>query len=320
MERITYLPLIKHIDEHAEFYNQLFRSNEMRYGILDYENVSSWTVHVIEPIIKKVSGNDPENIGRVFKTLYVELLQLLGTKKGIVFEDEYHKTWSLLGINISLTVKTPERIVKALDSAIEAIRIFQPGKVTYWISLMEHTLASCVSVDEILTSGRVYAWICGMAHLRERVAKEYLTLREELKSLIKAVSSEGKRMEATLNHAWPEINKTSFVSEMGGYTGYGGYFTEPPVATYLENNIIVADSEVCCAFFADAYGKVLLPEIPLMPTEIIKMVSNEGIKDVIGQFGSLMPFKDISSLAMKDQIIVITRKSSHYIYVYCKAV
>ncbi len=313
MEKIKYAPLIQHLKENEEFYNKLCRSYELQYGLLENMVLRSWMVKVIEPVIIEIDASYSDKLPVVFNALFSELLRILGNNTGRVFEEEYMAAWNLLKRIPAIVIAHPSRVIRAIDSGIEAIRLFHPEKVLSWISRMNNSIGSCVSLDEILTLGRVYAWQAGMAHLRSRVISELSVLPK----LHEIIFPEDKSLKKALQCEWPEYKKSTFAGEAGGFVGNGGYLQSSPLVALIENEILVTDGKVTCAFFADQFGKVLLPEIPVMPETIIQKSDNDSLAFFKSKHGEhVIPFDDITSCVIKHSTFVLTRRSSHYLYVY----
>ena len=317
MEKITYPPLIKHLSEHSGFYNQLCREYEMSHGTINQSVISSWLVTVVEPVIKEVTISYPDQLPSIFKAFFTELLKIVGNKSGVIYENEYRTAWLLCDRIPALTAMYPSRLLKAIDSAIESIRTYQPEKVLHWISLMENTLIACETIEEFLACGRIYAWLCGMAHLRVKAEAAYLNLRNELKQEIKNISHINNELEVTFQNEWPNLKKPGFIGEAGGFVGFGGPFIAPPLVARLENEFFATDKKNSCAFFADTFGKVLLSEIPVSPGKIIQNSGIQGLNNYKEIYGKeIIPFNDITSCAVINSTLVLTRVGSHYLFVY----
>ncbi|WP_028980648.1 hypothetical protein [Sporocytophaga myxococcoides] len=313
MEKIKYAPLVQYLRENQDSYNLLCRAHELHFGPLDSKIISSWMLKVIEPVIIEIDALFPERIPVVFKAFFSELLRILGNKTGVIFEEEYMAAWKLLKRIPSIVVTNPSRSVRAIDSGIEAIRFFQPDKVLLWISRMDKVIGNCDTFDEMLTLGRVYAWGAGMAHLRSRVINELSFLPKFQED----VFSKDISLKNALKYEWPDYKKITFAGESGGFLGNGGYFLSSPVVALIENEILVTDGKVTCAFFADQFGQVLLPEIPVLPEIIFQKADVSSFASFKKEHGeSIVPFEDITSCVIRNSTLVITRRSSHYLYVY----
>jgi hypothetical protein len=319
MEKITYGPLIDHIKYQEEYYNQLYREYEMRFSAIDGKLIVSWTVHTIEPIVKETAIHAPEKLPFVFKTLYTELLELLGNQSSIIYGHEYAEAWKL-GMKVpSLVATYPARVIKAINSALKSLRVHQPEKVEKWISYMQSTIGECSTLEEFLSLGRIHAWLCGMAHLRARAKEEFTRLRPELKEhLNKAAAIEGG-IEKAFAEVWPDVKDLKFVGQTGGFVGYGYPFSAPPLLAEVNDEILVTDTKSTFAFFADVFGKVIVTDIPVLPQAILKNClknSPDSLQIKVKDKQISLPFQDITSIVYKNTTLVLTRASSHYLFVY----
>lgn len=314
MERITFLPLIAHLDERSDYYNQLYRENELKYGAMDHSRIASWMVNSIEPIIKNNNASNPDKLPLLFKTFFTELLSILGNNSGIEYEDEYRIAWALCLKNPSLVGMSPSRILKAIDSALESIRSFQPENVSKWITLMDHIIDNCNTVDEFLACGRIFAWLCGLAHLKSRAEIEFSKLRSDLKQVIIDADS---RLISAFESDWTNLDHPDFVGEIGGFVGLGGSFMAPPMVAQIGGKVFVTDRKSSYLLFADNFGKVLLPNIPISAEKIVQEATTAGFKAFVSKHGkNIIPFDDVSSSVLQNSTLVLTRKSSHYLFVY----
>lgn len=314
MEKLTYLPLIAHLKEKADFYNQLYRNNQVKYGQIDPALISSWMVQSIEPIIEKVDSVQPQALPHVFEALYTELLEILGNKSAVVNRDRYLSAW-LICLRMPKIVATfPVRVIKSIDSALKEILIYKPesaaswtvnfGKIAYYIS----------SIDEFLSVGRIVAWTAGLAHLRGRAINEHSLLRDDLKQAIRKTT--GIDVAPHFSHPWFYFNN-AFVRAVGGFIGFGGNFVSAPKVAKVGEAILVADQKHSYALFADSFGTVLLPEIPILPETVIQYATLENYdKNVRRNWSELIPFEDITSFVIENYTLVLTRSSSHHIYIY----
>ncbi len=317
MEKITYQPLISHLSERSDFYNQLYHDYDLNYGTNNHSILSSWLVGIVEPIVKEISTSYPDSLPQVFKVFYTELLQILSNKSGIVYENEYKEAWLLCNKIPALTATHPSRLLKAINSALESLRIYQPEKVLQWISFMDNIIINCKTIDEFLACGRVYAWMSGMAHLRIKAETEFLNLRAELKQAILNNDAKANVLQSAFRNEWPKLRKPQFIGEAGGFVGFGGPFTTPPLVALMENEIYATDKQNSCAFFADYFGKVILAEIPVSPRIIIEKSNLKDLKSYISKFEECtITFNDITSFVVKNSTLVLTRASSHYLFVY----
>ncbi|MFZ6008786.1 MAG: hypothetical protein ACOYXT_00445 [Bacteroidota bacterium] len=314
MEKITYKPLIAHLKQSGDQYNQLYEEQEMRFGTLSPAVVYSWIVKVLEPIVA-ATAHDEILAGKIFQILYKRLLPLLGNQLAVTYEQEYQSAWMMLKKNPHLMQTSPLRVLEALNSALLSIRRYQPAHVSEWITLMDQTIADYKTVEDFLIAGRVYAWLCGMAHLRDQALRDSTLLSADLISLIEKRS--GHTLDLLRQRRWMPFDKPAFAGTAGGFSGLQGTFTTLPMVALIENQIIASDHENTCALFADSLGSVLLTEIPIRAGDVKNQADQKAWTIFRSQFGGeVIPYDDVSSAVIKDHTIVFTRRSSFHLFIY----
>ena len=314
MEKITYQPLIAHFRQSDELYNQLYLDHTLRYGAVDKQLLGKWIVQVIEPIIRETSKHNPESLPSVFKAFYTGLLQLLGNGLAMTFEQEYRQLWGLCNHIPAIAGHAPSKVLKALGNALVSIRAYQPSKTFTWIGLMDKTIGSCVSLDDLLNCGRMNAWFCGLAHLREKCKAILPNLPVELKSKLEAHCPVAQPLEKIFSQSWIQKDAPGFIEGAGGFAGFGSGFMQPPLLADAGDYVLAGDSENKYLLFADIFGRVLLPCDPagfhastnLSPLKEFRKRYKTGIGD----------YDDVSSCIMKNNTVFFTRHSSHYIFIY----
>lgn len=317
MEKISYEPLIGHLKENGAQYNQLYLEHELRYGPVSKGQLGSWTVQVLEPIVKCAAEAKPEAVPKLFRALFSELLKLLGSQAAVVHEQEYKAAWQLCCAMPQLMQQSPLRMLQAINSALLSIRTYQPQSVMAWISLMEKSAGFCQSPEEFMICGRVNAWLCGLAHLREKVEASFSSLPPLLQQSLQQGSLPEVPLGETLRKPWLGTHLPAFKGEAGGFIGWGTGFNIPPRVALWGQYFVATDNRSSFALFADSFGKVLLPHIAVDPQEIRRTATNTALKAFEAKWGRQhIPFNDISSCAMLDNTLVLTRTSSHFLYIY----
>jgi hypothetical protein len=315
MEKISFHPLIVHLQEKGDFYNQLYHEMELKYGLLDHAVISSWIVQIVEPVIREIYAYNPDHLPAAFKAFFTELLQLTGSN-AIINSHVYQEGWKICSHMVPLFSRFPLRTLKAINSALNTVSQHKPEEVNKWISLMKQNSSQCNTIEEFLACGRINAWICGLAHLRERAARDFSSLRSELKEFVQECSGI-TNLEMAFKYEWPNITKPIFIGETGGFTGYGGSFVDSPLVAMVDNVVVATDKYSCCAFFGDNFGQVILDEIPVSPEKVTSLSSKNDLNYIKSKFGlNFISFNDISSCVIKNSTLVLTRSSSHYLYIF----
>ncbi len=314
--KITYGPLIDHLKESSEVYQQIFQQYSMKYGTIDKNVFSSWMVSAVEPIIISCTQNQPSTLRSLFKTLYIASLEIIGNGSALQYEQEYVQVWKLYGLIPNLIQRSSSEIVNALHGALESLRKYRPQQVMTWISGMKDSVQGCVSVGDVLACGRINAWLCGMAHLRSKAISSYLLLPEKVQQdLLRLFPSKADFISLAAS-PWIGLKKPQFIGEAGGFIGIGGNFKAPPIAAVVQQQLVITDGTNTNALFADSLGMILLSEVPVPAGIVIQQSTVKGLEKFKQKNKHLVPFDDASSCAEGDCTFVITRKTSHFIYVY----
>lgn len=318
--KITYGPLIDHLKESADVYKYIYLQYEMKYGTIDKNVFGSWMAQVVEPVMIRCTQNQPDAIPRLFKVLYIASLEIIGNGSAAMYAHQYESVWKLYGLLPALMQRSSGEIVIAIHEALANLRKHLPHQVMTWISGMEDSVRGCSSVADVLACGRIHAWLCGMAHLRSRAIASFPLLPEKIQEDIKKKFPAKADINSLTASPWIGLNKISFMGETGGFTGMGGNFTKPPVAAVLHGKIVLTDGTNTCALYADSLGTILIPNVPVLATNVLNYSSVEGLKEFTRKNKALVPFDDASSFAHADYTFVITRKLSHYTFIYgCSA-
>jgi hypothetical protein len=317
MEKISFPPLVAHLHEQEAYYNQLCHTYEIQHGAMEASALSSWMVQVIEPSLQAIAVQHPEQIPTVFKAFFNELLKILGGSAHSYIEGEYRAAWFMLQLIPNLLAMQPLRLLKAVNGAIDSIRVHQPDKVNVWIENMGKLAPHCSTVDEFLNCGRIVAWSLGLAQLRDKALAACKSIKPTLKTLIEEQCLQGIVLEIALGSNWHNITQPEFSGEAGGFIGYGANFTQAPLVALVDQHIVATDHKTCNILYADSFGKVLLPEVPYPVENVVQQINLQAWWRFVEKYGKkIIGFEDVSSSVMLNSTLVLTRTSSHYLYIF----
>lgn len=315
MEKLTYPPLIEHLKSEAAFYNQLYADYEIQHRAVDKTVLQKWIVQVLEPIVASVTKEKPDAVPLVFKSFYTALLSLLGSGTALSHEEEYIAGWNLCKQIPHLVTSSPQKIIRSINAALQSVRTYQPLRTMDWIWMMHSSIPSCQTVEQFLHCGRITAWLCGLAHLKEAAAKGFQSLPTELQNNLQQACPSNQKLPDLFTASWP-AETPQFVGEAGGFTGLNGTFISPPLLAESGEHIVAADSRGSFVLFADAFGNVLLPH-PSDAVAISKNANRYSLTTFQNMYGNVpLPLDDISSCVLKATCFAFTLHSSHYIYLY----
>lgn len=318
MEKISFPPLIAELSENSALYNQWFNESEIKFGNLDSQVIVNWMIEVVEPIIKAVLdlNSTPEKIHEVVKALYIESLKLIGSGMAIRYKNEYKQAWLLMTKMPHLVVKFPIKTIALLHDVLLKLEIYAPEKTIQWCKLVEISSTEIKTIEDFKIVGRIYAWKCGLAHLRIRLKTDFVTLSESLQQTIFDAISSPKKSIQFFENPWLNTD-IKFEGVQGGFKGMTGFFENPPVLAQIGDYIFATDSKSSYALFADQFGKVLLPANTVDSTDITlnsKRIGN--LEKWLGKDNNQIDTAKISSVVATQDTLVFTLQNSYFIYLY----
>ena len=309
MEKITYLPLIKHLKEAGGFYNELLKNHELQQGTINTDQLTEWMLHVVEPVLKNIEDQKLGHLPRLCRLLFSRGLSNQSKQSSFAYSQETKAAFLMCKEMPDCFVESPVRILNAIESALRSIREYQRERVGEWISSMSECIAHCEKVDDFLNCGRVCAWLSGLAHLKTRVKKSFESLPLDVQSAIKKNTAHPD-FEKLFDKNWNHQTSLTFVTTMGDFVGFGGAFEQPPVIAKIEDQVFATDGKSTLALFADQFGQVLVEQSNVEPNHILSTLESR-IDKPKGIY-----FDDIRSIARLKDTLFLTRASSHCVFVY----
>lgn len=318
MEKISFQPLIAELSEKSSLYNQWYNESEMKYGSLPAHIIANWMVEVVEPIVKETVALNAaqEKVHEVVKALYQESLKLIGNGSAIRYKDEYKQAWLLMEQMPNLLVKFPIKTISLLSDVLSSFHLYAPDKITDWCHLMSNSSSEIKTIEDFKITGRIYAWKCGMAHLRTRLKADFDQLSENLQQIVGVSLGSDKNTIKLFENPWTNHN-TNFEGVEGGFRAETGFFENPPRLAQIDGNIFVTDSVSSYALFADQFGKVLIPANTVDATYILSNSKRlETLEKWLGRDNDKIDADNISSVVTTENTLVFTLKNSYFLYLF----
>jgi len=206
--------------------------------------------------------------------------------------------------------------MNVLGCSIFKVRKYTPEKVSIWIDKMENSVSEIKSLDDFMSVSRIFAWHGGLAHLRPKLQDFYDSLPKTLQEIILKTIAVKDGNQALFQQPW-NVNQVQFQGIAGGFIGDRGSFLSPPKLTVINDTIIVQDSKNSYAFFADHYGKTLLPigNVSLKTTQKTSHSKIDITKAIHKADCSIDP-KAIASVVKIPGTIAFTLHHSYFLYTY----
>ncbi len=290
------------LEADREQINQLFRMTSMQGSPLDGEAFKDHLVERVEPIVAAVHACFPERTRTVTLALVNVSLELFragfwGKESRLAVLDQL---WTeALPLLAKLIARDPERVTGSLSNAVINIAGHSLIGASRWVELWKVSssqgiLNHCHSTLELLDTGRVIAWLCGMAHLRSlalellsklppALARSILGLSPDqdaaaepaqkhvdaasdpqLEAILEQLSDDPWLDPLTASAAANELQvgpaenrAPRLIRTVGSFRGFGGEFIEPPTVTCENGQLLVHDGKAAWRLHADRFGSAL---------------------------------------------------------------
>ena len=318
MEKISLSQLIVELSDNSALYNQWYKESEMKYGNISSQTLANWMVDVVEPIVEATVAlnSATEKVHEVVKALYLEALKLIGSGLAIRYEDEYKAAWLLMAQMPNLVVKFPTKTISLLNDVLLNLHMYAPEKTMYWCKLIVSSRIEIKTIEDFKIAGRMYAWKCGLAHLRIRLNGDFAELSENLQRTILQNLGSDKTADDLFENPWSNRN-IKFEGVQGGFVGTTGFFEHPPKLAQIGEHIFVSDSKSSYALFADQFGKVLHPANAVDAAYIVSKAKQLDTSEKwIEKVNAEMDTSTISSNVATKDTLFFTLQNSYFLYVY----
>jgi len=255
-------------------YNTLFSVKGRGNARVDGEKFSRYIRTIIGPLMELIEGTDeagragPGALEAMVDALYVRILDLcagdyLGSARRPYFDDVFipltRAFWKLL-------LHDTDAFLSGLVSAIIRVAAVSPTAVKTWSGRLLALDTGTMTIDDFRTCGFIAAWVSGMASCRERALHyceivppgTFFTLMGTGPDARDGIARDDvlfKLKASPWAHPCGEAEPGSvIVRPVGGFRGYRGVFTKPPVVYVEGDEIIASDGASAYAVCADIFG------------------------------------------------------------------
>ena len=326
MEKLTFEPLIGLLARKREACNRLFAAYSIRYPALDGEVVKAWVVKTIQPVMQTLGNDDASLAERTFDALYETILDLAGAHRLQTWGRYYHPVLTMAGLADRSALDPPDTIIRALVRAMTTILADHPRAADGWLESMQKTIPLCTASDQVLAAGRLCAWKAGLAYLKPRALSALEILPPAMIRTVLGVAPSDELTTTLSCHPWQFSGQRKAVGapvlryRAGGFRGFGGPFFRPPTVARLDAHFVVTDGLSCCVVFADVFGVSVRRQAAVQPVDVNRQAAGDqlAMRREISDSGLALPdfMDDIRSVATGDHTLMLTRASSHFLYVY----
>jgi len=244
-------------------FNRRFELAQARYPGIEPAAFSEILSGPVDRMIGKVARVDAAAVPALVDTLYELSLMLLGQRwigpGGRA--PALLAGWELLAENAPvLLAKQPLALATSIANAL--VHWSSHGGGDDWLLTLSTLAQRARSPDELLRAGQIAAWRHGMAHYRESALERARALDRELLALALGVpvGDWHDRMRVRLiTDRWyrpdvPSAAPPRVMCRLGAFVGFGGRFSEPPVAGLIDGELILDAGGARYTVHADAYG------------------------------------------------------------------
>lgn len=309
MEKVTFPPLIALLQESSESLNQILGSAHATNLRLNSEEIPAWFKEVIEPVFQAIYDHNQALSRKVFDALFRDMLAALSVTGTMTDLNMLKQCRLLLKLNPAVTAANPDRVLKSLNTAVTRIYKHSQPAARLWISLMQKIVPLVKTHQELLSTGRVAAWRCGMAHLRELIDCP-ASINAQISALIFA--DENCTPDKLKNRWGSDAKITHFAA--GGFTGFGGLFARPPRVAVEGGHVFVSDGLRTAALFSDRYGSVF-QESPETTYESLSFSLEPIDKAPLEVAKILSRYPDLTSWVYHEATLFFTTSSSHAVFI-----
>jgi hypothetical protein len=334
-------PLAQALDRRRDFYNQRFAGARRKNRRLDSVEFQRHVVHRLDPIIRALDTETPEQMDEALGVLFDVSLHLLsGDMIGSMSRQPLiNEIWErILPRTAHFLRENPERLIISLSNAAYHLSNQTGVRGREWLEIMERLSTRSANLDEYLAAGQVAAWRSGMSHLRAGALKTLERLPVEAVQAVFSLTETSTPPIETLVHslthdAWlpPEFVDTNYrrrlaiAVRIGDFTGFGGPFAIPPQVTSTGGTIYAFDSHACWSLHADCFGATLQrfcpdPSAQIESSMTMFTLDHEGVV-TCGPLKAKFPaFAEAACHAANDSMLAVTLPRSHRIFIVAPVV
>ncbi len=262
---------IEVLDAQRESLNERFRTRTKLGTKIDPDEFKAHLARRIGPIIDAVHAHSPERIRRTVAELVEVSLDLFASN--YLGRDSTTKhmreLWEdLLPQAAPLVARDPLRCAGSLANGLIQVESHDERAAGRWLELLQRSLRECSHVDEWLMTGKIAAWLSGMAHYRlEAISLAGALSPAILRSLMELPASlpdaeVGAALAKFSTNPWSrfaadtstEPHRIELAKVCCQFRGFGGTMMAPPHVTNIDGKLLVTDGTHVWQLMADRFG------------------------------------------------------------------
>ena len=249
----------------AEF-NTRFSEMRRRHPDLDGEMFRDVLRTMVDPVVSSVASLQPNRTSTVVWIAYDAALQLSAQRLAGTGGryPAITAAWShLLPAVAHLVADSPHRVIASVSNALYHLSTSPGANAGDWVDRLLHAAPKMETVDHLLRAGQLAAWRCGLAHFRSGALAAGDGLPPQM--ALRLLGAPSNASWAQVRHGFASNAWWSFEPEKkpsllriartaGGFRGFGGLFSEPPLIAALDGQLFVRSGQECWLLTADQFG------------------------------------------------------------------
>lgn len=247
------------------WFNERVAEARQRQPGFDVDALRDFIATELDAVAVAVARVEPDRVGDAVQVAYEIGIELVGQR---LLGQQARSPWvrrawrAIAPVAAPLVARAPRDTLGALSNAAIQLGTTPGARTAQWVELLAGAAPHCTDVETLRRAGAVCAWRAGMVQLRDAAmaAGEHLPTRLAMACLGLDADRPGEaiwsRLRASRWSAPDEARAPGHV--LGGFTGFGGTFPEPPVIRADAIGFIARAGARIYALDADAFGAAAL--------------------------------------------------------------
>lgn len=303
----------RQLAEKRDRYNTLFALARRVRPRLDGELFAQNLRSLVAPIVAAGVHQSERGGEALVDSLYEVCLELTGSDLFRRSPAAFAVWARLLPASGSFLLDEPQTLPSALTNAAYNIESEPGGNWQRWIEGMLHLRPHARTVKEWLELGQVLAWTSGLAYFRESALQLATSLD---RTLLEGIYP---NFSVLYNDAWaplrPEPGRFELVCQVGAFTGFGGKFPLPPIASAVSGGrFVILDGTREWILSCDGFGHTLKSGVDYEEVESDPELEWDGQTGMVRWRGAelkLPHLTPLSSVSASGDVVVVTSERSH---------
>lgn len=323
----------RHLSDRRKNFNARIAYARTRNPSFDIASFSSFLEMQADPLLNaalKDNGDAGVTMADAFFDMAVTLTELRWAGNG-ARSPLVNRLWSETAPAFAgVIAQNARETLGALSNAAIKLSDEPAVRMEQWLALLSEHGGEARTVKDVQNLISICAWRSGAAHARDAALKAAGALPSAVASAAVGAGNDSNWSELAgkfKSHRWwaPDASSPSEGQRVGEFTGFGGYFPQPPVIFVAGDMFFVQSADRHFAIFADAFGASLRPvsagkgSVSFQPHQYSqRRLEGEQIRADDRLVPLAFPATDITIAETSDSIAV-TSPVSHSIHIFPKA-